>query len=113
MPSLQETAYPRLKNNPSRQALETIFKPTDEEIALAHRVTRGAVSKLCFLLLLKTFQTVGYPVQIVHIPKAIVLGVAEHIHSSLTAKDLDRYDESGESATPSINHSRLSQHSSL
>lgn len=55
MPSVEETAYPRLKSNPSQEALETLYTPTDEEIALAKRTTRGELANVTFLVLLKTF----------------------------------------------------------
>ena len=35
MPSPHETAYPRLKHNPSRRDLAEIYTPTLEEFALA------------------------------------------------------------------------------
>ncbi|EKU96852.1 transposase, TnpA family [Leptolyngbya sp. PCC 7375] len=95
MPSLEDTAYPRLKSNPSRQALKTLYTPTEEEIALARRRTRGEVATLGFLVLLKTFQTVGYPVQITQVPKAIIRQVATTLESSLSPDDVAGYDASG------------------
>ena len=95
MPSVEETAYPRLKHNPSSTALETLYTPTDEEIALAKATTQGELSTLTFLVLLKTFQVVGYPVQISQVPSAIVRRVAKTLESSLTSKDLAGYDASG------------------
>ena len=59
MPSVEETAYPRLKSNLSKQALETLYSPAAEEILLAQQRTRGEIAFLGFLVLLKTFQTVG------------------------------------------------------
>ena len=95
MPSVEETAYPRLKHNPSPTALETLYTPTTEEIALAQRTTRGELPTLSFLVLLKTFQVVGYPVQITEVPSAIIHRVAKTLESSLTPKDLAGYDASG------------------
>ena len=79
MPSVEETAYPRLKSNPSKQALETLYSPTKEEIWLARQRTRGETAMLGFLVLLKTFQTVGYPVQVSQVPNAIVKKIASTI----------------------------------
>ena len=95
MPSVEETAYPRLKSNPSRQALETLYTPNEEEIALAQGCTRGEVATLGFLVLLKTFQTVGYPVQIAQAPSVIIRQVAKTIESSLSPEDVAGYDASG------------------
>ena len=95
MPSLQETAYPRLKSNPSTKAFATVYTPTNEEITLAQTVTRGEVPKLGFLILLKTFQTVGHPVQVAHVPRAIILHIAKTIQVTLSSDDLSGYDASG------------------
>lgn len=95
MPSVEETAYPRLKNNPSPQALEDLYTPTDEEIALAKRTARGEIATLGFLVLLKTFQTVGYPVQIAQVPSAIIRQVATTLNSQLSSADVAGYDASG------------------
>lgn len=32
MPSMQETAYPRLKSNPTSKELDKLFSPTPEEM---------------------------------------------------------------------------------
>lgn len=95
MPSVEETAYPRLKSNPSQQALKTLYTPTKDEIALARRCTRGEVATLGFLVLLKTFQTVGYPVQIDHVASTITAQVATTIRSPLSSDDMTSYDTSG------------------
>lgn len=95
MPSLDDTAYPRLKSNPSQQALDTLYTPTAEEIALARRRTRGEVATVGFLVLLKTFQTVGYPVQIAQVSKAIIRQVVTTLKSSLSPNDMAGYDASG------------------
>ena len=95
MPSLDDTAYPRLKSNPSQQALDTLYTPTAEEIALARRRTRGEVATVGFLVLLKTFQTVGYPVQIAQVPKAIIRQMVTTLKSSLSPNDMAGYDASG------------------
>lgn len=95
MVSVQDTAYPRLKSNPSVQALETVYTPTDEEITLAKSVTRGKVPRFGFLVMLKTFQTVGYPVQLSDVPQVIIFHIASKVEGSLSPGDLAGYDASG------------------
>ena len=95
MPSLQETAYPRLKSNPSTKAFAQVYTPTAEEIALAQKVTRGEIPRLGFLVLLKTFQTVGHPVQVAHVPRTIIIHIAKIIQVTLSPGDLSGYDASG------------------
>ena len=83
MPSIEETAYPRLKSNPSLEALETLYTPTDDEIALAKQTARGDLPTVSFLVLLKTFQTVGYPMLLAQVPTPIIRRVAASVDSQL------------------------------
>ena len=95
MPSLNDTAYPRLKSNPSPDALRLLYTPTEEELSLAQKVTRASISQLGFLVLLKTFQTVGYPVQVSQVPEGLILHIAAAVNLDLSPASLDRYDASG------------------
>ncbi|MEL6138106.1 MAG: Tn3 family transposase, partial [Cyanobacteria bacterium J06628_6] len=92
MPSVEETAYPRLKSNPSLEALETLYTPTDEEIALAQQTVRGDLPTVSFLVLLKTFQTVGYPMQLSEVPISIIRRVIGRIDSQLTPEEIAAND---------------------
>jgi hypothetical protein len=60
MPSIQDTAYPRLRSQVSQRELAEIYTPTADELTLARRGAKGAVAQLGFLVLLKTFQRLGY-----------------------------------------------------
>lgn len=60
MPSVHETAYPRLKSSITTKELADIYTPTPAEIVLAERVAKGNSARLCFLMLLKSFQRLGY-----------------------------------------------------
>jgi hypothetical protein len=40
MPTLHETAYPRIKSTLTDNDLQTVYTPTSEDVALAERVTR-------------------------------------------------------------------------
>ena len=95
MPSVNDTAYPRLKSNPSPDALQTLYTPTPEELTLARRVTRGEVSRLGFVVLLKTFQTVGYAVQLSEVPEVIIAHITKEMALALPATALASYDASG------------------
>jgi len=59
MLSTQDTAYPRLKSNPTSKELVNVYTPTLDELQLVERVTRKSSPRLCFLVLLKTFQRLG------------------------------------------------------
>ena len=75
MPTVHETAYPRLRGNPSPRELVDVYSPTRDEMDLADRVARSLTSRLGFLILLKTFQRLEYFVLIRDVPVSIV----EHI----------------------------------
>jgi hypothetical protein len=60
MPTVHETAYPRLKSSISRRELIDHYTPTQAELELASRAAKGEAAKLSFLVLLKTFQRLGY-----------------------------------------------------
>jgi hypothetical protein len=57
MPSVSDTAYPRLKINPSAKELNELYTPTLYELAFARERARQPLQRAGLLLLLKTFQT--------------------------------------------------------
>ena len=95
MPSVEETAYPRLKSNPSPESLEMLYTPTAEEISLTKQIVRGELATVSFLVLLKTFQTVGYLMQIAQVPNAIIRHIATCVDTTLSPEDIAGYDTSG------------------
>jgi TnpA family transposase len=90
LPTIQETAYPRLKSVVSARDLVRVYTPTSDERTLAEHSTRGEGSHLCFLVLLKTFQRLGYFPLLSQVPLAII----EHI-DALTDTQVDRSDLAG------------------
>ena len=95
MPTIQETAYPRLKSSVSARDLVTLYTPSPHEVALAEQVTRGDVAYLGFLVLLKTFQRLGYFVLLGQVPTAIIEHIATFTRTSAALSELPRYDVSG------------------
>ncbi len=76
MPSASDTAYPRLKANPSDKELAEIYTSTENELAFAHKRTHQPVPRIGLLLLLKTFQRLGYFVLYTEIPAVVVNHIA-------------------------------------
>jgi Domain of unknown function (DUF4158) len=76
MTRVNDTAYPLLKVNPSDKELQEVYTPTAEEIAFARAKTRLSTQCLGLLLMLKTFQRLGYCVGYAAIPGVIVQHVA-------------------------------------
>jgi hypothetical protein len=75
MVGISETAYPRMKSHPTARELDLIYTPNVEELALAGAHTRRPAPRAGFLILLKTFQRLGYFPQVADVPHAI----CEHI----------------------------------
>lgn len=99
MAEVHETAYPRLKHSPSRRDLEGIYTPSHEEIELAESLARSEVAKLGFLVLLKTFQRLGYFVHIEEVPVAIVEHIARCLGYLFVPVRFIDYDRSGTRAS--------------
>ncbi|NEQ33427.1 MAG: hypothetical protein F6K04_20930 [Leptolyngbya sp. SIO4C5] len=55
MPTVSDTAYPRLKSYPMERELEIIHSPTAEERDLAQQFTKGQAAYIGFLICLKPF----------------------------------------------------------
>jgi Domain of unknown function (DUF4158) len=72
MPSASDTAYPRFKINPSTKELNELYTPTVYELAFARERARQVLQRACLLLLLKTFQRLGYFAACAEIPAPII-----------------------------------------
>ncbi len=84
MPTLADTAYPRLRVSPDGAELSDAFTPTPDELAFAVKRTRQPGPRLALLVMLKTFQQLGHfaqpddvpPIIVAHIAAATALGDA-------------------------------------
>ncbi len=96
MPTVHETAYPRLKSNISRRELVDLYTPTKVEVELGGRVSKGDRARLAFLILLKTFQRLGHFIALRNVPRSIVEHIG-HDQGLLIVPDsmAVEYDESG------------------
>ena len=72
MPSVSDTAYPRFKINPSAKELNELYTPTVKELAFARERARQPLQRAGLLLLLKTFQRLGYFAACAEIPVPII-----------------------------------------
>ncbi|MCG8352851.1 MAG: DUF4158 domain-containing protein [Chloroflexales bacterium] len=95
MPAIHETAYPQLKRQPHAHNLARIYTPTSGERDLAAHQTKGPVARIGFLVMLKTFQRLGYFVRLVDVPEPIVAHIIAAVGVPLTMADLSGYDTSG------------------
>lgn len=95
MPVIQDTAYPYLKQGVTIRDLREVYTPTQEEYALANRVAKGNSAKLGFLILLKTFQRLGYFPTMADIPRKIIRCITKSLSVDVDAAALSSYEASG------------------
>jgi len=95
MTAVEETAYPRLKRHYQPDELARIYTPTAPQQALAQAETKGPVARVGFLVLLKTFQRLGYFVPVADVPTTIIQHIAQTLNLPIGPVDLTRYDASG------------------
>ena len=96
LPSVRETAYPRLKSSYSQKELNEIYTPTPEELIWAEQNTRGDVAHLGLLVLLKISQRLGYFVPLTEIPEVIMDHIAQCAGIPLRSSDgWNKYHASG------------------
>jgi Domain of unknown function (DUF4158) len=94
VPTKAETAYPRLKNYVTSRELTEIYTPTQQELNLANQHTKRGATKLGFLVLLKTFQRLGYFVSSDLVPNAIVSHIIKCAQLSVLPSCLSSYEQS-------------------
>src|SRR5947209_10624700 len=83
MPRIDETAYRQLKATPTDRELRELYTPTLDERLLAQRHTTGKSALATFLMLLKTFQHLGYAVALSSVPMPIVSYIANQMECSI------------------------------
>ena len=76
MTTIADTIYPRLRTSPDEAELAWAFTPTSEELAFAAGRTRRPGPRLTLLVMLKTFQRLGYFPRPAEVPPAIVAHIA-------------------------------------
>jgi TnpA family transposase len=94
MLSPRDTAYPVLKPNPSDRDLKDLFTPNLWELAFAEERTREAAPSVGLLLLLKTFQLLGYFVRFDAIPESVVRHISKTAGYNTVPAGLPAYDAS-------------------
>ena len=71
MTQLHETAYPRLKADPSVQDLDEIYRLTSDEIAFIDKTVKRPIARTVAFLYLKLFQRLGYFIRLKDVPSVI------------------------------------------
>jgi len=92
MPSASDTAYPLLKADPSEQELAEVYTPTDSDLVFARKRTNQPVQRVGLVLLLKTFQRLGYFVSLADMPAPVLRHVAGCVGYPEVVPLLSAYD---------------------
>ena len=83
MAMIERTAYPRFKLKLTASELKEFYTPTPVEIELAHKNALGPRPVLSFLILLKSFQRLGYFPNLKQVP----LDIKEHLQNCIGVSD--------------------------
>ncbi len=89
-----DTAYPRFKSRLSPTELERFYTPTETERAYCDAATRSPNTRLGFMLLLKSYQRLGYFVSSEQVPTAVIEHLASALGEPGDREHLCRYDAS-------------------
>lgn len=92
MPGISDTAYPRFKPNPSPKELDEVYTPNLFEYGWAEQRTREPVPRIGLLVLLKTFQRLGYFVMLNEVPKPILQHITQCAGYDTVPDGLASYD---------------------
>lgn len=80
MTALERTAYPYFKQSPSPEELVELYTPTADELELVQMRVRLEPNRLSFLVLLKSFQRLGYFPHPELIPTTVINHVREWLN---------------------------------
>lgn len=97
MTALHETAYPRLKPDPSPKELEEVYTPTQAELEFVATLGKRPLARVGLLLQLKLFQRLGYFSGVTDVPEIILDHIVAHagVARRPTPADLKRFEASG------------------
>jgi hypothetical protein len=79
MTAIERTAYPRFKEPLSRRELETLYIPGQGELDFVQSTARWPTHRLALLVLLKSFQNLGY----FPVPGAVPGFIVGYLHAAL------------------------------
>lgn len=83
MTLIDRTAYPRFKQYPSAKELTELYPPTLEELKFVKSRVRSHEGLLCFMVMLKSLERLGY---FPH-PENVPITIIKHIRSYLKLRD--------------------------
>jgi TnpA family transposase len=95
MTAIHETAYPRIRSNLSDKELSELYTPTQEDLVFINQKTESTVAAFGALVLLKSFQRLGYFPSFDTLPTRLITHIAQAIGVQTTNETLRRYEQRG------------------
>ena len=95
MTAIHETAYPRIRSNLTEKELRELYTPTADEVAFLQRSTKSTVAEFGALVLLKTFQRVGYFPPFETLPPRLITHLATMRQVQTPHELLQQYEHQG------------------
>ena len=93
MTAIHETAYPRIRSHLSDKDLNELYTPTPDDLAFITRSTTSSVAAFGGLVLLKTFQRLGYFPAFHGLPPCLIQHLATTLGMLLPHDALERYEQ--------------------
>jgi hypothetical protein len=95
MTAIHETAYPRIRSNLSDKELKELYTPSPDDITFIDRSTKSPVAAFGGLILLKTFQRLGYFPSFDALPPRLIHHLATAMGVLRPHDCLQQYEEQG------------------
>lgn len=95
MTAIHETAYPRIRSNLSDPELQELYTPTVDDVAFVRRMTKSSVTELGLVILLKSFQRLGYFPSFDALPPRLIHHVAGAMGAQNPDESLRQYEAGG------------------
>jgi TnpA family transposase len=79
MAAIERTAYPRFKQALTQSELDEFYTPTEGEVAFVHQTAAGRTQQLALMILLKSFQKLGYLPRLSQVPGQVQVHIAQSL----------------------------------
>ncbi len=92
MTAIHETAYPRVRSNLTEQELRDLYTPTADDAAFVARTTHSPVAVFGCMMLVKTFQRLGYFTAFDALPPRLIAHIATALAMQEPHDTLQQYE---------------------
>src|SRR5215813_9186936 len=93
MTAIHETAYPRVRSNLTEQELRDLYTPTADDAAFVARATQSTVAAFGCMVLVKTFQRLGYFTAFEALPPRLIAHIATTLGVQEPHDTLQQYEQ--------------------